>query len=117
MDVIDQQRIDQLREIQDENSRSLLANLVDQFLSESPCHLETIACAIAQRDATLLATSAHYFQSGVELLGLNRLRAPCSRLERLGKDHDFTEAQITFVLLQQEFDLARQHLLQILANG
>ncbi|OGB21342.1 MAG: hypothetical protein A3I66_04590 [Burkholderiales bacterium RIFCSPLOWO2_02_FULL_57_36] len=115
-EVINQRRINQLLEIQDENSPSLLSEIIGSFLNDSPQILETISQAVANQDAKLLESTAHYLQSSIDFLGANHMREPCRKLERMGKEHAFPGAEIVLELLKQEFELARQHLLEILAK-
>ena len=111
--LIDQCRIDQLLEIQDENNPTLLADIITLFLNDSPHHLKTISQAIAHQDAALLESSSHRFLSSIDNLGVQRMNQHCVALERLGKQGTLSGAQVHLDGLQQEFDLARAPLLQL----
>jgi PAS domain S-box-containing protein len=113
--VIDQRRLDQLRELQDEHNPTLLADIVKLFLADAPQHMQNIALALAKQDAALLEASAHRFLSGIENLGAQRMRPHCIELERLGTERKLGEAAAALDKLEREFALTQQHLRHLLA--
>ncbi|RJF95177.1 PAS domain-containing hybrid sensor histidine kinase/response regulator [Noviherbaspirillum saxi] len=112
MPVIDQRRIDQLLELQDEDNPTLAADIMQLFVQDAPTHLDSIARAITEGDATLLKTASHRFLSGIENLGAMRMRGPCMALERLGLEGSMQGAHALQLQLQlqQEFENARAYL-------
>ena len=113
MAVIDNRRIDQLLEIQDDSNPTLLADIIALFLNDSPLHLESIGRAVAEQDAAQLEASAHRFLSSIDSLGAQRMNQHCVELERLGKECTMDGARAHLDKLQLEFDIARQHLLSV----
>ncbi len=113
--VIDRRRIDQLRALEDENNPTLVVEIINLFITDSPLHLDHIARAIAQQNATALAACAHRFLSGIDNLGAQRMHAHCVELERCANEGQLGGAAALHARLQREFEIARQHLLSVLA--
>ncbi len=114
-EIIDRRRIEQLAELQDENNPRLLSDLIDLFCSDSPKHLENIARALADRDVELLEATSHRFLSSIENLGAQRMRKHCMELERLARAGTLEGTQALHERMQREFDIARQHLVSLVA--
>ena len=112
-DVIDRRRIEQLRELEDENNPTLVADIVELFLNDAPGHLKHIARAIAQQDAALLESCAHRFLSGIDNLGAQRMHDQCVALGRLATVGELGGAAAVFERLQRKCEIARQHLLSV----
>jgi PAS domain S-box-containing protein len=111
--VIDRHRIGQLIELQDENSPTLVGELITMFFNDSPKHFENIAGALESNDAQALEAAAHRYLSSIENLGLLRMRKHCMELEALGRAGKVESAATALVALRREFDIARQHLVAI----
>ncbi|NEX64204.1 PAS domain-containing hybrid sensor histidine kinase/response regulator [Noviherbaspirillum galbum] len=114
--VIDRRRIDQLLELEDENNPTLVAEIVDLFIQDSPKHLGNIASAIAQDKPAELLTAAHRFLSSIENLGAVRMRAECMELETLGRSGTTAGAKLALERLRLEFDAARGQLQGLLGR-
>ncbi|MBI1889905.1 MAG: response regulator [Burkholderiales bacterium] len=112
-EVVDQSRIEQLLAIQDANNPNLLADIIHSFVHDSPNQLQTIADAVEAQDGQLLAATAHYLLSGIEFLGMKRMREPCKKLEQMGKHQDFSDARREVENLMHEFDLASKRILEL----
>jgi len=117
--VIDRRRIDQLTELQDENSPTLVADLISLFFNDSPKHFDNISAALKNGDVQALESASHRYLSSIENLGALRMRKHCMELEALGRAGKINGAAAVFESLQREFDIARQHLSTIapLASG
>ncbi|HJV53799.1 MAG TPA: response regulator [Noviherbaspirillum sp.] len=113
--VIDRRRIDQLAELQDENNPTLLSDIVRLFINDSPKHIQNIANALAAKSAEDLVSAAHRFLSSIENLGAQRMRKHCMELERLGRENALDAAAPLLDGLRREFDVARQHLVGLIA--
>jgi len=111
--LIDRRRIAQLLELQDEQQPALVADIVELFLADSPRHLETLAAAIRSGDVAQLESVAHRYLSGIENLGMRRMRAHCMELERLGRAGTVDGAAPALEQLRREFELAREPLAAI----
>lgn len=113
--VIDRRRIDQLFALQDESNPTLVADIVELFLSDSPKHLENLASAVSEQSPERVKATAHRFLSSIENLGAQRMRLHCMELERLGKSGRLDGAAAHLAGLEREFDIARQHLQSLAA--
>ena len=114
--VIDQRRIAQLLELQDEQQPDLVADIAGLFLADSPRHLETLAAAIRSGDHAKLDSAAHRYLSGIENLGARRMRTHCMELERLGLAGTVVGAAQELEQLRLEFLRAREPLAAIAAK-
>jgi PAS domain S-box-containing protein len=114
-EVIDRRRIGQLRELEDENNPTLVADIAALFVRDAPEHLKNIARALAQQDAPLLEACAHRFLSGIDNLGAQRMHIYCVELERLAKAGELDGAAVLLERLRREFEIARRHLLVVAA--
>ena len=108
--VINRRRIEQLLDIQDDESPTLVADIVKLFFTDSPKHLESIASAIERADAKALMACSHRFLSSVENLGAMRMREHCKELERLGKAGVMDGASARLLGLRAEFIQAQREL-------
>ncbi len=115
-DVIDRRRIEQLRELEDDSNPTLVADIVALFVNDAPEHLKNIARALAQQDAALLESCAHRFLSGIDNLGAQRMHDHCVELECLARAGELDGAPALLDRLQREFEIARQHLLSVVAR-
>jgi HPt (histidine-containing phosphotransfer) domain-containing protein len=111
--VIDQRRIGQLLELQDEQQPALVADIIALFLADSPRHLETLAAAIRDGDAAQLESTAHRYLSGIENLGARRMQVHCMELERLARAGAIDAAAAVLEQLASEFGQAREPLAAI----
>jgi len=82
---IDATRLEHLRTMQDASQPSLVRELIDLFLSDSPAQVRRIAEAHAARDAETLRALAHRFLSATQNIGAVRLSQLCTELERLAR--------------------------------
>jgi PAS domain S-box-containing protein len=114
--VIDRHRIDQLVELQDEDNPTLAADIIHLFINDTPVHLENIATALAAGNAEDLVSSSHRLLSSIENLGAQRMRAHCMELERRGREHALEGSDAALEGLRCEFDVARQHLMELLSS-
>ncbi|MES2297062.1 MAG: response regulator [Pseudomonadota bacterium] len=114
--VIDRRRIDAMLAVQDNSNPTLAADIVALFLHDSPSHLQQLAAALAAHSSAELEARAHRFLSSIENLGAQRMQAPCAALERLGREGSFDGAPHLLEQLQREFDVARQHLISLMAS-
>ena len=113
--VIDRRRIDQLLELQDENNPTLVADIIQLFINDSPKHLQNIARAVTNKNTEELLSASHRFLSSIENLGVLRMRKHCMELERLGREGKIDGAPELLENLKREFEVARQHLLALTA--
>ena len=101
--VIERRRIGHLLELQDEETPTLVADIVHLFFSDSPKHMDNIASALERSDSAALMACAHRFLSSIENLGAMRMRQHCMELERLGKSGSFEGTQALLAGVRAEF--------------
>ncbi|WP_201494090.1 PAS domain-containing hybrid sensor histidine kinase/response regulator [Rubrivivax sp. A210] len=83
--VIDPARLEHLRAMQDDSQPSLVRELIDLFLADSPAHVRRLEEAHVASDAAALRALAHRFLSATQNIGATRLSRLCADLERLAK--------------------------------
>jgi PAS domain S-box-containing protein len=109
--VIDPARIAQLRAIDDE--ASLLNEVIASFVGEVPQLLHKLEHAVREHDGQLLAATAHYLRSSIDFVGANRMRAPCTNLELLGKADNFDGADEELAALTHAYEDTKTALLSM----
>ena len=114
--VIDQHRISQLLELQDENNPTLVADITELFLNDSATHMRNISTAIENANPAELLSAAHRYLSGIENLGAIQMRDICMELEALGRAGTTEGAASLLQDLRKSFDVTREHLQAMLAG-
>ncbi len=114
--VIDQHRIAQLLELQDEQQPHMVADLIEMFFADTPGHLQQLADAIRDGDATRLANLAHRYLSSIENLGAQRMRTHCMELEALGRADTLAGSGEALARLKLELAQVREALAAIAAK-
>ncbi|MBX3607828.1 MAG: response regulator [Piscinibacter sp.] len=83
--VVDATRLEQLRAMQDERQPSLVRELIDLFVADSPGHHAALRQAADAADAARLRALAHRFLSVSENIGARRLSSLCVEVEGLAR--------------------------------
>ncbi|WP_128001385.1 response regulator [Piscinibacter defluvii] len=83
--VVDPARLEQLRAMQDDAQPSLVRELIDLFVADSPGHQAALAQAIDAADAARVRALAHRYLSVSENIGARRLSALCVEVEGLAR--------------------------------
>jgi PAS domain S-box-containing protein len=109
--VLDHERLEHLRAIQDDNQPSLVRELIDQFIVESADHVQRLGDAHAAGDARTLRAVAHRFLSTTQNIGAQRLAALCAALERAARRNELATAAHLVAALADE----RKHVHEALA--
>jgi PAS domain S-box-containing protein len=84
---IDYDRLDMIREVQDEDEPNLLASIIDMFIADSNERLITMHTACDNADWSALEEDAHRFYSSASNLGLIHISDICSKLELQSDDN------------------------------
>ncbi len=100
--VLDHQRLEHLRSIQDDSQPSLVRELIDQFVAESAAHIKRLDEALAAGDATGLRALAHRFLSSTQNIGAERMSTLCAELERVAKQGQLAAAPALLSALADE---------------
>jgi PAS domain S-box-containing protein len=109
--VLDTQRLEHLRTMQDASQPSLVRELIDLFLGDSATQVMRITEAHAAGDAQALRALSHRFLSVTQNIGATQLSALCETLERQARAQDLPAALPLLPQLAHERDRAHAALL------
>jgi len=98
-----------LRQLDD--TGELLTILITHFLDDTPRHLAVMQAALRERQAAILAETAHVLKGSSGNLGAGRMQQLCGELQTLGRANDLTTAGDRLARLSAEFTLVRTALL------
>jgi CheY-like chemotaxis protein/HPt (histidine-containing phosphotransfer) domain-containing protein len=101
-DVLDTSRLEHLRLMQDDSQPSLVRELIDMFVADSPGHLGALSGALAAADAPQLGRLAHRFLSVTQNIGAPRMSDLCVEIERLSRQGQLEGARPLVKALGQE---------------
>jgi len=82
-EVLDESRLAHLHAMQDSSQPSLVSELIDMFVADSPGHLASLAQALDATDAPQLGRLAHRFLSVTQNIGARRMSLLCMEIENL----------------------------------
>ncbi len=91
MDDIDQEMIQQLRDLAD-GADTILAEVVDLFAADAPQRIAQMRQAIADDDAEALHQAAHTLKGSCSNLGLRTLQEACAALDQMARSHQLSDA-------------------------
>lgn len=83
--VVDPERLDTLRSLQQPNAAGLLATMLAAYAEQSESLLADVQAAIADSSAERLQRAAHALGSSSAGIGAMRVAALCQELERAGQ--------------------------------
>ena len=86
--VLDPERLEHLRNIQDDNQPTLVRELIDQFIVDSAGHVQELTQAHAAGDARAVHALAHRFLSTTQNIGAQRLATLCAALENAARRNE-----------------------------
>jgi signal transduction histidine kinase/DNA-binding NarL/FixJ family response regulator len=101
--VLDPEVLAQLRALNAGSSPSVLNEIIDLFLEDTPERMEDLRHAIAAGEAELLRTAAHSLKGSSSNLGATRLGALCRQFEILGLEGRLREAAGGLEQLEREY--------------
>jgi len=99
-----------LRQLDD--TGELLTTLITHFLDETPRLQEVMQVGLRERQATILAETAHALKGSSGNLGATRMQQLCGELQALGRANELTTAGDRLARLGAEFALVRAVLLR-----
>ncbi|QTN23831.1 response regulator [Rhizobacter sp. AJA081-3] len=82
-EVLDTSRLEHLRGMQLDSEPSLVRELIDMFVADTPGHLGALVEALVAADAARLGRVAHRLLSVTQNIGAPRMSALCVEIERL----------------------------------
>jgi CheY-like chemotaxis protein/HPt (histidine-containing phosphotransfer) domain-containing protein len=101
---LDESVLEGLRELGDS---SLLDELVELFVGETPSRLTALRDAVEGEDAEAVEQTAHALKGSCSNMGAWRMANLCAEFQELGRSGDLTPAPELLVQLQAEFDRVR----------
>jgi CheY-like chemotaxis protein/HPt (histidine-containing phosphotransfer) domain-containing protein len=87
-----------------EGDRELLTELFAIIAEEGPGQLRAVRDAVSRSDPAALAFAAHTLKGGLGALGAGKAAALAGRLERLGREGEFSGAPGLLTALDSEFE-------------
>jgi len=87
-----------------EDASSLLAEIIDSYLEDTPPRLQALAEAVAQADAVALKKSAHAFRSLSVTVGGITVAQLCETLEAMGRAGTTEGAEALVGQVQTEYE-------------
>jgi two-component system, sensor histidine kinase and response regulator len=117
-EVIDHQRLEALRELDDDGQGSrLLTRLVAAFLSGAPADLAGLRAAVERGDATAAGDVAHHLKGAAATMGSSRIVELCEDIESLAGADAIASAGGLVGRLGEELDRARVALAAVVPGG
>jgi len=108
--VLDTSALDDLRAC-DPDDTGLLAELIDNFLADTPPRLNAIRRAADAAQPQDLVHEAHALKSSAAQLGARALSATCRQLEALGREGSLAGVPGLVARMEPEFEVLRRELL------
>ncbi|MEQ9238692.1 PAS domain S-box protein [Coleofasciculus sp. E2-BRE-01] len=102
--ALDQQVLQDLREIAGDDYEGLIAEVIDSYLEDSPPRVQAIRSAIAHDDANALHQSAHALKSSSLTIGATGLAKLCAELEALGRTGNLEGAATLISQFDAEYE-------------
>ena len=91
-------------------NRTLLGQVVDVFLADSPAIMAAIQQAVARRDAKAVAASAHALKGSIGLFAQQDAYQTARRIERIAASGDLTGVLEACAVLEGEMIVLRGQL-------
>jgi two-component system, sensor histidine kinase len=110
---IDRARLARLMPLNRPGRENAVAELIGQFLADTPLRLIALREAAAQHDATGLAETAHALRGAADHFGALEVGALCEQLERLARTSGLGGSIELIEALEEAFARARTALAQI----
>lgn len=87
-----------------DDNLNLVAELTQIFLEDGPEQLGRIRAAIGKRDALALERAAHTLKGSAVNFHAEPLKQAAFRLERMGRDGEFSASEAALAALETEMD-------------
>jgi two-component system sensor histidine kinase/response regulator len=92
-----------------------IAELLSDFVSQTPTLMEQIAAAVAQGDAATVGAAAHTLKGSARAIGADEFAAIAFELEQAGKQGDLANAPDALQRLQAYWQSLEAYLQQQIA--
>jgi two-component system, sensor histidine kinase and response regulator len=106
-EFIDPAALDGFRQFDTDSGPSLLTQLIEVFLENTPTLLRDLRTALAKGAAPDLARVAHTLKGSCSNFGAHRLRSACMRLEQLAETGSLDGAEILLQEIERTFEGVR----------
>ena len=107
LDVLDAKAIAGFREMEAESGQSMLAGLIEIFLSSTPASFREARVALEAGDHARLNQAAHLLKGSCANFGAERMRTACERLEIAARAGDLANAPALLDAAEHEFSAVR----------
>ena len=107
---IDRAVIADLHQLTPDGEPSIVDELIDAFVEDTPAQLAAMRAAVAAGDARALDAAAHRLKGGSGALGARRLAALCAQIEGLARVGALDDAVLPLEALADEFHVVRADL-------
>lgn len=77
--------------------QAAVKHMVDLFLQTTPELLASINKGLIEKDATLLAKSAHTLKPTLDIFGIDAMHDPIRQIEKSGKENNITDSTVQLV--------------------
>lgn len=86
---LDEDQLEMLASVDEDDSSSLLKSLVQTFVRDNECRLDSIAEACSQKNMEALRQHTHFICGSTANLGMSRVATLCRQAERSIMDGHF----------------------------
>ncbi|WP_172657237.1 ATP-binding protein [Myxosarcina sp. GI1] len=104
--VLDVSVLNSLRQLAGAKAQTLLTNIINQYLEDSPGRLQAIAKALEEKDAEALRKAAHGLRSSSANLGAVGIAECCKSIENLARTGKIPEEGV-ITQLETEYQQAK----------
>lgn len=101
--TIDQDYLDNIRQLQQPGQPNLLERIITLYLDDSPGLVNLLRESVSKGDAESVRLTAHRFKSGSANLGATRLTGFCKQLEDMGRNSQLDNAADLVNRIEAEF--------------
>lgn len=109
---IDTKVLQSFREMVNNNTETVVAEMIDCYLEDAPKLIQAIATAIAQGDTTTLRRAAHTLKSSSATLGAKNLARICKELEAASHKQKIDREDYQKMQLEAEYEKVKAALRQ-----
>jgi CheY-like chemotaxis protein len=106
-DGIEESILDDILQLSEETGPTLVRELIEIFFDQAPARLEELRRGVLEGDASRVTRAAHSMKGGGANIGLSRLAARCTELERLARAGALSGADAIVGEIEQELGRVR----------
>lgn len=114
--ALDRSVLDSLRQLAGAKAQTLLTQIINQYLEDSPPRLQAIAQALEARDTEALRKAAHGLRSSSANLGAVIVADYCKNIETMARAGEIPDNPATLRELETEYEKAQLALQQVIEH-